>query len=114
VTRTRWARPYLLTGGRTFTRYPLHTHTLVSAPHYSAVASERLLPEARALVMQAAFGPLSIAELSAHTDVPLGVTRVLISDLAETGALVIDRPAYVSPFDRDLLEKVRDGLRNLV
>jgi hypothetical protein len=110
----RWARPYLLTGGRTFTRHPLHTHTLVSAPLYDALSAEGLLPEARALYQHAARGPLSIAELSAYTNIPLGVTRVLISDLADAGELMINVQAYGSPYDLALLERVCDGLRNLV
>lgn len=107
----RWARPYLLTGGRTLTRHPLHTHTLVSAPIYDELRAERLLPEARALYQWASGGPLSIAELSAYTEISLGVTRVLISDLADAGELVINPETYASAYDPSLLERVLDGLR---
>jgi hypothetical protein len=49
--------------------------------------------------------------LSAHCGVSLGVTRVLLEDLASTGRIHINSEEYSSPFDRRLLERVIDGLR---
>ena len=57
---------------------------------------------------------LSVAEVSARLDVPLGVARVLISDMAEEGLVLVHRPS--SPADRPdlaLLERVLYGLRQL-
>jgi hypothetical protein len=59
---------------------------------------------------------LSVAEIAAHLSVPLGVARVLVSDLAEAGYVVIHPPADVTESggqDPNLLEKVLDGLRSL-
>jgi hypothetical protein len=109
----RWARPYLLTGGRTFTRQVLYTHTLVSAPYLNAARAAGLIPEAQALYERAARTVESIAELSAHCDIALGITRVLIADLAAAGDLVIHPEAYASPQDPHLLERLLDGLAKL-
>jgi hypothetical protein len=43
----------------------------------------------------------------------LGVTRVVVDDLAATDRLVIHADPYSSPFDFRLLERIRDGLRQL-
>ncbi|MGH3379446.1 MAG: DUF742 domain-containing protein [Actinoallomurus sp.] len=109
----RWARPYLLTGGRTFTRQMLYTHTLVSAPYWDPARACGLIPEARALYERAARSTESIAELSAYCDIPLGITRVLIADLAAAGDLVISPETYPFAQDPDLLERLLDGLVKL-
>src|SRR6202012_4603732 len=75
MTANPWVRPYVLTGGRTRTRYHLYVHTLVSVQRYDPAASVRLSPEARRLYERASFGAQSVAELSAHCGVSLGVAR---------------------------------------
>lgn len=113
MTVNPWVRPYVLTGGRTRTRHQLYVHTLVSAPRYDSSAAARLTPESRRLYEQAHQGTCSIAELSAHCGVSLGVTRVLLEDLAAAGRVQINDDAYDSPYDRRLLKRVIDGLREL-
>ena len=108
-----WVRPYVLTGGRTQTRKHPYLHTLVSVDRYDESASARLLPEARRLYERAAVGIQSVAELSAHCAVSLGVTRVLLEDLAAADRVQINEDVYVSPYDRRLLKRVIDGLRAL-
>ncbi len=108
-----WVRPYVLTSGRTRGggRGQLLIHTLVSAQGYDPVFAVRLLPEARALYERACTGTESVAELSAHCGVPLGVTRVLLGDLCSAGRVTAEAPAAASPYDHALLERVLDGLR---
>jgi hypothetical protein len=106
-----WVRPYVLTGGRTRTRRHFYVHTLVSAPRYDAGSVDRLSPEARRLYERAHAGALSVAELSAHCGVSLGVTRVLLEDLAASGRVRINEEDHVSPYDHNLLKRVIDGLR---
>lgn len=106
-----WVRPYVLTSGRTRGHGELLVHALVSAPGYDPQFAATLLPEARALYERACTSTESVAELSAHCGVPLGVTRVLLSDLCSAGRLLVDAPAASSPLDRNLLERVLDGLR---
>jgi hypothetical protein len=71
----------------------------------------RMTPEARRLYERAALGPQSVAELSAHCGLSLGVTRVLLEDLAAADRVQINDETYVSPYDHQLLKRVIDGLR---
>ncbi|MEV4757475.1 DUF742 domain-containing protein [Micromonospora sp. NPDC049559] len=108
---THWkVRPYVLTRGRTRTRQPLLVHTLVSVPYYDARFAATLLPEARSLY-ECAAETKSVAELSAMSGISLGVTRVVVDDLAASNHLLVHAETYSSPFDFRLLEKLRDGLR---
>lgn len=106
-----WVRPYVLTSGRTHGHAQLLVHTMMSAPGYDPLFASTLPPEARVLYERACSVTESVAELSAHCGVPLGVTRVLLSDLCSAGRVLAEAPAAPSPFDRTLLERVLDGLR---
>lgn len=112
MTANPWVRPYMLTRGRTQTRHDLYVHTLVSAERYDAAAAVKLTPEARRLYERASAGAQSVAELSAHCGVPLGVTRVLLEDLAAAEYVRINDETYASPYDHRLLKRVIDGLRD--
>jgi Protein of unknown function (DUF742) len=113
MTANPWVRPYVLTGGRTRTRLHLYVHTLVSARHYDAAFAARLLPEARSLYERAHATVESVAELSAHCGVPLGVTRVLLGDLVAGNRLQVNSATDTSPYDPRLLKRVIHGLREL-
>lgn len=113
MTANPWVRPYVLTGGRTRSRQNLFVHTLVAVQDYDPTFSARLLPEARSLYERAYATTESIAELSAHCGISLGVTRVLLGDMAAGNRVMINPEAYTSPFDPNLLERVIDGLRQL-
>lgn len=113
MTVNPWVRPYVLTGGRTRTRQQLYVHTLVSAARYDASAAGRMSPEARRLYERAYLGTQSIAELSAHCGISLGVTRVLLEDLVASDRVQVSDEAYDSPYDHRLLRRVIDGLREL-
>ena len=106
MSQNPWVRPYVLTGGRTKTKHQLYVHTLVSAAHFDARAASKILE-------LTATQYLSVAELSAHCGISLGVTRVLLEDLASTEHLQINDGAYDSPFDHRLLKRVIDGLSEL-
>jgi hypothetical protein len=57
---------------------------------------------------------LSVAEVSARLDLPLGVARVLVADMADEGLVIVHRPTI--PGDRPdlaLLERVLYGLRTI-
>lgn len=105
-------RPYTLTGGRTRTRHYLLVETLISVTEYDPVLAESLMPESRVLYTRAR-QRMSIAELSALLDLPLGVVRVLISDLAAQGALFIHPTAYAYQNNPQVLERILDGLKQL-
>jgi hypothetical protein len=58
--------------------------------------------------------PRSVADLAADLRIPLGVVRVILADLRETGLVVIRQPT--SPdrlLDTRALRRIEDGLRRL-
>ncbi len=107
-----WVRPYVLTGGRTRTRNHPYVHTLVSVDRYDPGASARLSPEARRLYERAAAGTQSVAELSAHCALSLGVTRVLLEDLVAAELVRVNDDALSAPHDHRLLRRVVASLRD--
>ncbi|MEU6641535.1 DUF742 domain-containing protein [Saccharomonospora sp. NPDC046836] len=110
--RSKRIRPYALTGGRTKSRYDLLVETLISVPQYDPSLSDSLMPESRQLYERARTR-VSIAELSVLLNVPLGVVRVLVSDLAAQGAIYIHPTAHAYQHDRNVLERILDGLKRL-
>lgn len=110
--RSRRIRPYALTGGRTKTRHHLLVETLISVTQYDSSLSESLMPESKSLYEHAR-NRTSIAELSVALDLPLGVVRVLVSDLAAQGAVFIHPTAYAYQNDPNVLERILDGLKRL-
>jgi uncharacterized protein DUF742 len=111
---THWkVRPYMITADRTAVRPPLLVHSLVSVGRYDPLFAASLPPETRALYEQART-VCTVAELSAHCHMPLGVTRVLLADLAASDRLIIHSAPPTSTDHRlDLLERVCAGLRKL-
>jgi DNA-binding transcriptional ArsR family regulator len=71
-----------------------------------------LEPEHLALLRRCAV-PMSLAELASTLDLPLGVVRVLLSDLRDRELVRIDRPSKERVTDIRLLREVADGLRRL-
>ena len=57
--------------------------------------------------------PVSIAELSATLSIPLGVIRVLVSDLAAEGMIFIHPTGHAYRYDHNILERILDGLNKL-
>ncbi|XRQ11883.1 DUF742 domain-containing protein [Actinomadura welshii] len=104
-------RPYVMTSGRTRPRRELAVHALVSTTGHGHAAANRQLPEQRAICLLCR-KPRSVAEVSASLDVPLGVARVLIDDMAHLG-LVVVHGLQEGGTSLDLLNRVLDGLRKL-
>ena len=105
-------RPYLLTGGRTTTSHELLVETIISVPNYDKALADRLMPESRELY-DLARSRVSVAELSALLTIPLAVIRVLVSDLADYGAVVIHPTANTFRHDGATMQRVLDALQNL-
>jgi len=76
-------RPYTLTGGRTRpTSVDLPFEALVEAVAEPDVS---MTPERRRILDLARAEYVSLAELSAHLHLPLGVVRVVVGDLVDAG-----------------------------
>ncbi|OIJ62538.1 DUF742 domain-containing protein [Streptomyces mangrovisoli] len=118
-------RPYSLTGGRTRFGHVLLVETFVASTAALEAAEERkeltsapagrIMPEMQAIV-ELCRRMRTVAEIAALLRMPLGVVRVLLSDLADQGKIRVygtgtghgtGRP------DRALLERVLSGLRRL-
>jgi hypothetical protein len=104
---------YALTGGRTrSSRGPdMPVETLVTVTPAGGRAGDLRL-EYRATVELAA-RPVSIVEIGAVLGVPVGVARVLVSDLVEAGYLAVHLPPSSSGGGPtpEVLERLLEGLR---
>ncbi|ANZ35799.1 hypothetical protein BBK82_06575 [Lentzea guizhouensis] len=105
-------RAYAWTGGRTTSEVHLEIETLVSVNERSGSAVRPEHQEVLALCSQ----PRSVAEIAALRGLPLGVTRVLLGDMAGHGLIDVHRTASSYGDERpdgDLMERVLAGLRRL-
>ncbi|MFJ6660936.1 DUF742 domain-containing protein [Streptomyces sp. NPDC091377] len=119
-------RPYSLTGGRTRFGHVLLVETFVATTTDALEAGEerkelangslaRVMPEMRAIV-ELCRRMRTVAEIAALLKMPLGVVRVLLSDLADQGKIRVYGTGTghgVGRPERALLERVLSGLRRL-
>ncbi|MET8558744.1 MULTISPECIES: DUF742 domain-containing protein [unclassified Streptomyces] len=114
-------RPYSLTGGRTRFGHVLLVETFVAALEAPQERPElvngdlrtKVMPEMRAIV-ELCRRMRTVAEIAALLRMPLGVVRVLLSDLADQGKIrVYGTGQQPGQPDRALLERVLSGLRRL-
>jgi len=107
-------RPYAMTRGRTRPangEFDLISLVVATAPPAGAEFS--LGPEHAAIVSMCA-KPLSVAEIAAYLDLPVGIVRVMLSDLLEMAYITVYRPERDVQLPTDeLFEAVIDGLRAL-
>ncbi|WP_327353455.1 DUF742 domain-containing protein [Streptomyces sp. NBC_01304] len=118
-------RPYSLTGGRTRFGHVLLVETFVASTAGTAAlegpgerpelmkGAARVMPEMRAIV-EICRRMRTVAEIAALLKMPLGVVRVLLSDLADQGRIRVYGTGHgPGQPDRALLERVLSGLRRL-
>jgi uncharacterized protein DUF742 len=107
-------RPYAMTEGRTEpTGADLAIEDLVGAARPIGAPPAWLSLEHQAIAL-ACHETLSVAELAAKVDLPLGVTRVLVGDLADQGMVTVHRaPSHAGGPTVALLEQVLHGLQRL-
>ena len=106
---------YAVTGGRTRANDgpDMPVEALVTATEAGGFATDLQL-EYRATVELAA-SPVSIVEIGASLGVPVGVARVLVSDLVNAKYLVVHLPPVSTTADGgpapEILERLLEGLR---
>ncbi|MGH3771919.1 MAG: DUF742 domain-containing protein [Pseudonocardiaceae bacterium] len=107
-------RPYTWTRGRTSPVLDLAVETLVSTAE-NGPDTALLVSEEHRSVAELCRAPRSVAEVAALLSLPLGVARVLLADMADTGLVVVHRGANGSGDmpDMALMERVLSGLRRL-
>jgi hypothetical protein len=105
-------RPFIVTGGRTRpVDERLHMETVVTA---SPAALSAPLGFERRHIVEICQRPLSVAEVAASLKVPRGVARVLVADLVAERLLVVHERLTLADYpSRELLERIRDGVRAL-
>ena len=113
----RYRRPYTVTGGRTRPAHDdLELETLVQT---ATGIDEQLagLGREQRSIAALCHEVASVAEISGRLDLLLGVTRVIVGDMALQGLVVLYRPqATVADADLppvELLERVLDGLKRI-
>jgi hypothetical protein len=107
-------RPYALTRGRTRPAgASLDVIAMIIAVRGIAVDSGDLEPEHLAVLRLSAV-PISVADLAADLDLPLGVVQILLDDLRERALITVHHPIPPTRLpDPQILKEVVDGLRRL-
>ena len=105
---------YALTGGRARSRgHDLNLETLVTTTNDGMASLSRLRFE-KARIVELCRRPVSVAEVAANLGVPLGVARVLVSDLHADQMLMIHRTSETASGRprTEVLERLLSGLRS--
>jgi hypothetical protein len=110
-------RPYALIGGRTEPAGDMVLDLIAviaaAGPVPGPGELAKLSPEHRKL-LGLCRTPVTVADSAADIGLPLGVVRVLLSDLIQQGMnTVLPRPAARQQASAGLLKEVLDGLRSL-
>ncbi len=105
-------RPYALTGGRTRpTGETVDLLALVASNDTNSY--DDLLDPEYLEVMRQCRQPKPVADLASDLDLPLGVVRILLSDMRERGLVTIRPPVRNRLTDPQVLKDVADALRRL-
>jgi hypothetical protein len=104
-------RPYALTRGRTRPEHAYPIEALVVTSLAGEVFDSNRTPEAQS-ICRLCTRSRSVAEIAANLHVPIGVSRVLVGDLADAGLVLVHGTSDEAP-NTDLLERVLGGLRKL-
>jgi hypothetical protein len=105
-------RPYAVTKGRTESATAFGLIDVVMATGERPSEQFRPGPEHRR-ILGVCRRPVPVVDLTSEIDLPLGVVRVLLGDLAEEGMLRIVSAQRQPVSDHRLLRMVLDGLESL-
>ncbi|MFE2727275.1 DUF742 domain-containing protein [Kitasatospora sp. NPDC059327] len=103
-------RAYVMAGGRASASRRLDLTSLVVA---ATGTQPDLGPEHRRIMaLFGTRGALSVAEVSAHLQLPPSLVKILVADLMDLGCLATPTAHHGPP--TDVLKEVLNGLRKLV
>ncbi len=107
-------RPYAMTRGRTEpTTGDFDLISLVVATRPVLSTDVGLAPE-HVTIVELSRRPISVAEVSAHLDLPVGIVRVLLGDLLDRALITANNPGPMADLPGDeLFEAVINGLQAL-
>jgi hypothetical protein len=102
-------RPFVVTGGRTAPvddRLRIETQVITTAH-----ADPRVLEFERRRIVELCGSPLSVAEIGAVLNLPLGVARVLVAELAAHGYVSVHEST--APIARSTIERILERVHAL-
>lgn len=102
---------YVLTGGQSAPTHRLEVQTMLVAEDIGPVIT--LGPETQRAIEVCRGQPTSVAEIAALIEVPLQITKVVLSQLIDAGALTRVASGSSAPAATSVMEAVLEGLRNL-
>lgn len=106
-------RPYALTGGLTRpSGRQFDLLDMVGVIRRAAEDMPHLAPE-QAEVLHRCQIPAPLVDLAADLNLPVGVIRILVSDLRDRGLVTIHRAQPAGAGDLKILQEVVDGLRRI-
>ncbi|WP_020669951.1 DUF742 domain-containing protein [Amycolatopsis nigrescens] len=107
-------RPYARTGGRTRPEHELAIEALVSTSEQGRRYQGAVSAEHR-IICDLCVDTHSVAEIAAHLQLPLGVVKVIVGDMAELGLVLIHQSGLMfgDRSSREFMERVLEGLRAL-
>jgi hypothetical protein len=106
-------RPYAVIGGRTRpSGQTFDLMAMVTAVPGAEDEAYDLEPEHLTL-LRLCRRPTTVADIAADLELPLGVVRILLSDVRERRLITVDHPVPKRLTDPQLLREVADGLRRL-
>lgn len=106
-------RAYAMTGGRAHTSLQLEFETMLQATADGREAFTAVRFERADILRQCQSEPQSVAELAARLHVPIGVVRVVASDLLAEGYLEAFHPSTNVADDVLLITRLIAGVRAL-
>ncbi len=106
-------RAYAMTGGRSHTSVHLEFETMLQATADGREAVTAVRFERADIIRQCQNDPQSVAELSARMHLPIGVVRVVASDLVAEGYLEAFHPSTNVADDVLLITRLIAGVRAL-
>jgi hypothetical protein len=105
-------RPYVITNGRELLDDSDFSLITLVTVNEEPPRTRPLDPEKLRVLELCSGGFLSVAEIAGHTRLPVGVVKILVSDLTEEGHLYSRAPIPTAQrVDRQILEEVLNGLQ---
>jgi uncharacterized protein DUF742 len=113
--RGRLIRPYTVTRGRTEPTCDIAMEAILTTTSRGKSEAAFAGRDKHRIANLCAGKALSLAEIASYTQVPLGVARVLVADMASEGLLAMHDSGPPQDYEQwmDLLEGVLHGLREL-
>jgi hypothetical protein len=106
-------RPYALTGGRTRPAGDWFDLLALVCAARGVLADQADLEPEQVSILRRSQVPVSVADLAADLDLPLGVIKILVADLRERRLATVRGPAKATLTDAKILRDVAEGLRRI-